>query len=72
MAKVAEQENPEFTSSHGNTKISTIYSKTTDEKNHKTRRKGLTQLKIQRRIHNKTSGHSEDYHPQVSNTQMGG
>ena len=57
---MAEQEDPEFTSSHGNTKISTIYSKTTDEKTHKTRRKGLIQLKIQRRNHNKTSGRSGD------------
>ena len=32
MAKLAEQEDPEFKSSHGNTEISTIYSKTTDDK----------------------------------------
>lgn len=41
MAKVAEQEDPEFTSSHGNANISTIYSQTTDEKNHKTGEKVL-------------------------------
>jgi len=54
---VAEQEDPEFTSSHGNTKISTIYSKTTDENTHKTRRKDLIQLKIQRRNHHNWSSY---------------
>ena len=39
-------EDPELTSSHGHTKITTIYRTTIDEKDQKTSRKDLLQLKI--------------------------
>ena len=41
-----EQENPELTSSHGHTKITTIYRATIYENDLKTDRKDFPQLKI--------------------------
>lgn len=49
-----EQEDPELTSFHGHTRITTIYRATTDEKDLKTSRKDIPQLKIKRINHNKT------------------
>lgn len=46
MAKMVEQENPELTSSHGHTKITTTYVGTIDEEDLKTGRNDLLQLKI--------------------------
>ena len=43
---MAEQEDPELTFSHGHTKITTIYRAIIDEKDLKTSRKDLLQLKI--------------------------
>ena len=43
---MAEQKDPELTSSHGHTKITAIYRATIDEKDWKTSRKDLLQLKI--------------------------
>lgn len=40
-AKMSEQEDPELTSSHRHTKITTIYRASIDEKNRKTNRKDL-------------------------------
>ena len=46
VAKMAEQEDPELISSHGHTKITTIYRATISENDLKTSRKDLLQLKI--------------------------
>ena len=46
VAKMAEQEDPERTSSHSHTKITTIYAATIDEKDLKTSREDLLQLKV--------------------------
>ena len=47
VGKKVEYEDPKLTSSHGNTKITTIYRATTNE-NLKTSRKDFPQLKIKR------------------------
>ena len=47
VGKKVEYEDPKLTSSHGNTKITTIYRATTNE-NMKTSRKDFPQLKINR------------------------
>ena len=46
VAKMVEQEDAELPSSHRNTKITTIYRTTTDERDLKSSRKDLLQLKI--------------------------
>ena len=43
---MAEQKDPEITSSNRHTKITTLYRATIDEKNKKISRKDLLQLKI--------------------------
>ena len=43
---MAEQENPELTSSHRHTKIITIYRITIDEKDQKTSRKDILPLNV--------------------------
>ena len=43
---MVEQENPEPTSSHGHTKITTTYRETIDEKDLEASRNNLLQLKI--------------------------
>ena len=46
MTAVAEQEDPELTSSHGHTKIATIHRTTIDENELKTSRTDFPQLKL--------------------------
>ena len=46
---MVEQEDPELSSSHNHTKITTIYRATLSENDLKTSRKDSPQLKIQRR-----------------------
>ena len=41
MVHMAEQEDPELTSFHGNTKMTMIYKETIDDKDQKTSRKDL-------------------------------
>ena len=60
MAKVAEKEDPELTSSGGHTKIATISSATVYDNNLKTGRRNFPQLSIQRRTHNKMSRRDRD------------
>ena len=43
---MAKQENPELTSSHGQTKVTIICKATMDKKDLKTSRKDLLQLKV--------------------------
>lgn len=49
--KMTGWEDPELTSSNGHTKTTTIYRATLSEKNMRTIRTTLTQLKIQRKSH---------------------
>ena len=46
VAKMVEQEDPELTSSHRHTKITTIYRASINENDLKTSRKDFSQLKI--------------------------
>ena len=51
---------PDLTSSHGHTRITSIYRETTEEKVQKTSTGDTLQLKIRGRNHNKTSRESRD------------
>ena len=77
VAKMVEEEDPEFTSFHGHTQTVTLYRATIYENNLKTSRKDFPQLKIQRRNHSEMNRGAEtwcrrDPHPWVGNPQMGG
>ena len=72
-----EKEGSKLTSSHGHTKITTIYRVIIYENEPKTSRKDFPRLKVQRRGHNRCAGgvetrYSQDSHPQVSDPQVGG
>ena len=72
-----EQEDPELTSSHRHTNITTTYRATISENDLKTSRNDFSQLKTQRRNHNKMGMRGADVFqpgttPQCSNPQGGG
>ena len=57
---MVEQEDSELTSSHRHTKITAMYTASTDEHDLKTSRKDFPQLKTQRRNHNETGRGGSD------------